>query len=202
MSLERPPLAIRTPRLVLRCWEPSDAPLLDEAIGSSVGELREWMPWAWEEPLAMTERAALLQSFHDGFHEGRDYVFGIFAADESEVIGGTGLHTRAGEGAFEIGYWIRTSRTGQGYATEATAALAAIALTVCGADRVEIRVDPANAASRRIPEKLGFAREALLRRRLPPVSGLGPPRDVVLFTLFADELSRSPVAGAVYEALA
>jgi RimJ/RimL family protein N-acetyltransferase len=194
----RPPPSIRTERLVVRCWEPADAPQLQEAIASSLEHLRPWMPWAWDEPTPLREKVAILQSFHDAFREGRDYVYGIFSADELEVVGGTGLHTRVGDGAFEIGYWIRSSRTGQGFATEAVAALTAVALTVCGADRVEIHVDPANTASLRIPEKLGFAREAVLRRRLPPVGGRGAPRDVAVFTLFADELQGTPVAGAVY----
>jgi RimJ/RimL family protein N-acetyltransferase len=117
----------------------------------------------------------------------------------SEVIGGSGLHTRAGPGALEIGYWIRASRIGRGFAREAAGALTAVAIRVCGVDRVEIRVDPANDASLRIPRALGFSREATLRRRLPANEG-EPPRDAVVFTLFADELARSAVASARLEA--
>ncbi len=198
MTRQPPPL-LRTPRLVVRCWEPADAPLLQEAIDASLDDLRAWMPWAWAEPTPLEEKVARLQSFRDAFDDGLDYVYGIFSPDEQEVIGGCGLHTRVGADALEIGYWIRSSHVGRGLATEAAAALTVVAFRVAGADRVEIHVDPANTASLRIPEKLGFAREALLRRRLPSVSSHGPRRDVVIFTLFADELEGSPVAGAVYE---
>jgi RimJ/RimL family protein N-acetyltransferase len=184
---------------VLRCWEPRDAPLLADAIDSSLDHLRPWMPWAHDEPRPLDDRIALLRGFRGRFDLGEDFVYGVFPRDENEVLGGSGLHTRAGEGALEIGYWIRASAVGHGYARETTAALTSVAFRVCGVDRVEIRVDPANEASLRIPRGLGFAEEATLRRRLPAAAG-EQPRDAVLFVLFADELERMPVSGSPLEA--
>ena len=185
---------IRTGRLTIRCWEPRDAPLLAEAIDTSLDHLRPWMPWVHEEPRPLVDRIDLLRSFRGRFDLGEDFVYGVFDGDEREVIGGSGLHTRVGAGALEIGYWIRASQVGLGYARETTAALAKVAFRVCGVERVEIHVDPANAASLRIPRALGFAEEATLRRRLPSVEG--PQRDSVVFALFADELERSAVSRA------
>ena len=74
-----------------------------------------------------------------------------------------------------------------------------LAFAVCGVDRVEIRVDPANEASLRVPLALGFREEATLRRRLPAGEGR-PPRDAVVFSLFADELQGTPIARAAVEA--
>jgi RimJ/RimL family protein N-acetyltransferase len=157
------------------------------------------MPWAHDEPRSLDERIGLLRGFRGRFDLGEDFVYGIFPHDERQAVGGSGLHTRAGEGALEIGYWIRASAVGRGYAREATAALARVAFRVCGVDRVEVRVDPANDASLRIPRALGFAEEATLRRRLPAGEGEAP-RDVVVFSLFAEELDGTPVAGARLEA--
>ena len=190
-----PPYLVRTSRLVLRCWEPRDAPLLKNAVDTSLEHLRPWMPWAAAEPKPLEDKAELLRQFRGRFDLGEDFVYGIFDRDQSEVIGGTGLHTRVGAGALEIGYWISASRIGQGYAGEATAALTRVAFRVCGVDRVEIRVDPANEASLRIPRRLGFREEATLRRRLPDAKG-APSRDAVIFTLLADELGSSP-AGVI-----
>ncbi len=47
---ENPPCRIHTRKLVLRCWNPTDAPLLKAAIDESLDELRPWMPWARNEP--------------------------------------------------------------------------------------------------------------------------------------------------------
>ena len=193
-----PPYAIRTERLTIRCWDPRDAPRLKDALDTSLDHLRPWMPWAADEPKPVEEKAELLRAFRGRFDLGEDFVYGIFARDEREVIGGSGLHTRIGPDALEIGYWIRASHVGHGYAREATAALTKVAFRVCGIERVEIRVDPANEASLRVPRALGFTEEATLRRRLPAAEG--QPRDAVVFTLFADELDGSPVAVAAIEA--
>ena len=152
------------------------------------------MPWAAEEPTPLEEKVALLRRFRGHFDLGKDFVYGIFDGDESTVVGGTGLHTRVGEDAFEIGYWIRVDRVREGLVTESTAALTRVALELCDADRVEIRVDPANVASLGVPRKLGYLEEATLRRRLPG------QRDVVVWTLFKDALASSPAAKASFEA--
>ena len=131
------------------------------------------MPWAADEPKPVEEKAELLRFFRGRFDLGEDFVYGIFARDESEVVGGTGLHTRVGAAALEIGYWIRASQVRKGYAREVAAALTRVAFRVCGVDRVEIRVDPGNAASLRVPRVLGFAEEATLRRRLPSKARAG-----------------------------
>lgn len=194
-----PPYVVRTDRLTIRCWEPRDAPLLKEALDTSLEHLRPWMPWAIDEPTPLDDKVDLLRRFRGQFDLGEDFVYGIFDRDEGEVVGGSGLHTRLGEGALEIGYWIRASRVRQGFARETAAALTKLAFTVCGVDRVEIRVDPANEPSLRVPRVLGFREEATLRRRLP--AGVGRPRrDAVVFSLLAEELQDTPIARATLEA--
>jgi RimJ/RimL family protein N-acetyltransferase len=189
-----------TERLVARCWEPGDAPLLKEAVDASLDHLRPWMPWARDEPQTLEQKVELLRVFRGQFDRGENFVYGLFSADESEVVGGSGLHARAGdEISLEIGYWIRASAIGQGYATEVTAALARVGLELCGADRIDIRVDPDNERSAAVPRKLGFVEEGLLRRRLISAPG-EEPRDASLFALFRDGLAGSPVASAQFEA--
>jgi RimJ/RimL family protein N-acetyltransferase len=192
-----PPYRVTTERLVLRCWDPRDAPLLKEAVDSSLDHLRPWMPWAADEPQPLEAKVELLRRFRGQFDLGQDFVYGVFSPDESEVVGGSGLHTRAGDGALEIGYWIRASRAGHGLATEATAALTRVAFDVCGVDRVQIRVDPTNAPSLAIPRKLGFVEEARLRRRLPSRDAA---RDAIVFAFFRDGFVDSPPAAAAVEA--
>jgi RimJ/RimL family protein N-acetyltransferase len=194
-----PPYRIETERLVLRCWQPRDAPLLKDAIDSSLDHLQPWMPWAQNEPQTLEEKIELLRRFRGNFDLAQDFVYGIFARDESRVVGGTGLHTRVGDDAFEIGYFVRADSAGQGLATESTATLTRVAFGICGADRVEIHVEPANQASLAIPRKLGFLEEARLRRRLPPREG-EPRGDVIVFTMLVEELASSPCASVEYAA--
>jgi RimJ/RimL family protein N-acetyltransferase len=191
-----PPYRIETERLVLRCWEPRDAPLLKDAVDSSLEHLRAWMPWAHDDPQPLEAKVELLRGFRGRFDLGQDFIYGIFSPDESEAIGGSGFHTRQGEGIFEIGYWIRASRAGQGLGTEATAALTRVGFELCEIPRIEIRADPANAASLAIPRKLAFVEEGTLRGVLHGPDGVPRRNDAVVFALLREELAGTPSASA------
>ena len=184
---------------MLRCWEPRDAPLLKEAVDSSLEHLRAWMPWAHDEPQSLDEKAELLRIFRGNFDLGQDFVYGIFSPDESQALGGTGLHTRVGDGAYEIGYWVRASHVGRGIATRSAAALTKVGIELGGADRIEIHVDPGNEVSSRIPRRLGYREEGTLRRRLPAAAGESR-RDALVFSLLAEELAGSPAAATALRA--
>jgi RimJ/RimL family protein N-acetyltransferase len=163
---------------------------LKEAVDSSLEHLRPWLPWAHEDPQPLEAKVELLRDFRGRFDLGQDFIYGIFTADESEAVGGTGLHTRRGEDIFEIGYWIRASRAGEGLCTEATAAVTRVGFEVCEVDRIEIRVDPANAASLAIPRKLGFVEEGTLRGVLHGPDGSPRQSDSVVFALLRGEFER------------
>lgn len=200
MAATTPPYRLETERLVIRCWEPRDAPLLKAAVDASLEHLRPWMPWAYDEPQTLAEKIELLRGFRGRFDLGQDYVYGVFSPLETEVLGGSGLHTRVGPEAFEIGYWVSASAAGKGIATETTAALTRAGIELAGADRIEIRVDPANEASLGIPRKLGFTEEATLRERLPGRLPGDRLRDAVVFSLLREELDASPAAGVAFQA--
>ncbi len=65
-----------------------------------------------------------------------------------------------------LGYVVRTSRTGQGIATEAARLVAQYGFEKLGLQRIEIVVHPDNAPSLKVAEKLGATREVLLRNRI------------------------------------
>jgi RimJ/RimL family protein N-acetyltransferase len=157
------------------------------------------MPWAHDEPQPISAKVELLRGFRGQFDLGQDFVYGLFSRDESELVGGSGFHTRVGGDAFEVGYWIRASEDGKGLATESTAALTRVGFEVCEVDRLEIQVEPANEKSARIPQKLGYVEEARLRRRLYPTPG-GEPRDTIVYTMFRSDYPGTPAASAEIEA--
>ncbi len=185
------PYRIETERLALRCYEPEDAPLLKDAVDRSLEHLRPWMPWTPDEPEELDAVYERLRGFRGRYDLGEDYVLGVFTPDDSRVLGGTGLHTRLGPGALEIGYWIAADAVGQGLATELSGVLTRVAFEHFDVDRVEIRVDPENERSEKVPQKLGYRKEATLRRRLPTKND-SDLRDVNVWTTFASELATSP----------
>jgi RimJ/RimL family protein N-acetyltransferase len=190
-SLEVPGPAYRvcTRRLLLRCWDPADAPLLKAAVEESLEHLRPWMPWASEEPQDLQAKIQLLRQWRGRFDLGQDFVYGVFSPDEQRVLGSSGLHTRVGEEAREIGYWIHVDHINHGLATEVAAALTKVAFEIDGVRRVEIHCDPENVRSAAIPRKLGFVHEATLRQRTTDAQGEW--RDSMIWALFAAEYERS-----------
>lgn len=64
--------------------------------------------------------------------------------------------------------------------------------------RVEIRCDPANAASAAIPRKLGFTHEATLRGR--STTETGAPRDSMVWTRFREDYPGTASAAAELQA--
>ena len=183
---------VATPRLVLRCWEPRDAPLLDDAIVSSLDHLRPWMPWARAEPVGLDRRVEMLRGFRAKFDSDTDHIYGVFTADEARVLGGTGLHPRVGPRAAEIGYWIRADAAGQGFAREATAAMTRAGFELHGLERIEIHCDPANRRSAAIPERLGYRHDATLRHR--GFTAEGERREQMIWSMLREECPRSSAA--------
>lgn len=193
-----PAYCVRTRRLILRCWEPTDAAALKAAIDASLEHLRPWMPWAKDEPEDLQAKIERLRRWRGQFDLGRDFVYGVFSPDEREVLGSSGLHTRVGEGAREIGYWIHVDHVNQGLATEVAAALTTVAFEIDAVVRVEIRCDPRNVRSAAVPRKLGFVHEATLRRRTKDPEG--DLRDTMVWTLLADEYEAGLASTAKIEA--
>lgn len=191
-SIDRPAYRIETERTVIRCWDPRDALLLKEAVDASLDHLKPWMPWAEQEPTDVEAKVQVLRGFRGRFDLGQDFTYGIFDVDERQVIGGTGLHTRLGKGALEIGYWIRADHINRGLATEVAAALTRVAFQAYDVNRVEIHCDPQNVRSAAVPRKLGFTHEATLRQRVPG-SG-GQLRDEMIWTLLRSDHPESPTA--------
>lgn len=193
-----PAYRIHTERLVIRCWDPSDAPLMKRAIEESFEHLRPWMPWVNSEPEDVETKVERIRTMRGRFDLGQDFIYGIFTEDEREVVGGTGLHTRVGRGALEIGYWIHANHVKRGFATEASAALIKVGFELHQIDRIEIHCDPANVASAAVPRKLGFNHEATLRQRtLVPD---GSRRDEMIWTLLREEFVKSPIAACELKA--
>lgn len=180
---------IETERLIIRCFQPTDVLLVKQAIDNSLTELKLWMPWANNEPENIEQKVDRLRKFRGLFDLDQDYCFGVFNKTETELIGSTGLHTRQGPDAREIGYWLQTKYTRQGFATETVSALIKTAFDIEGILRVEIHCDPRNERSLSIPRRLGFMHEATLGKRLKGPDGV--IRDKMIWTLFKNDYEDS-----------
>jgi RimJ/RimL family protein N-acetyltransferase len=130
------------------------------AIEESMPELEQWMSWAQQTPSARGLHEILRQGEID-FHADRGWDYTILDTQSRDVVGSAGLHRTDDPERFEIGYWVRTSRTRRGVASSATHAIISAATTYLDAARqIVIRMDRANLASASIPRKLGFRLES------------------------------------------
>ena len=82
-SGQGPAYRIHTQRLVLRCWQPTDAPLLKAAIDANLEHLRPWMPWAQYEPEDLPAKIERLRRWRGEFDLGQDFAYGLFNHAES-----------------------------------------------------------------------------------------------------------------------
>jgi ribosomal-protein-serine acetyltransferase len=148
------PVRLELDDFSLRRWNVRDARAMHDAVLHNLDHLRPWMPWVADEPLSPGQRRALLRRWRRHWKSRRDFHFGMFLADG--VAGSCGLHNRLGPRSLEIGYWVHVDHVGHGWATRAAAGLTTIGLRMPSIEWIEIHHDEANAASRRIPEKLGY----------------------------------------------
>jgi RimJ/RimL family protein N-acetyltransferase len=140
----------------LRRWRLGCLEALMGAIGASYPELQQWMAWAQSMPTIEQQRA-VLEAGEAAFDADREWVYMLYELGSGDLVGGAGLHRRGEPQVTEIGYWVRSDRTGRGYATATARALTEAAFTLLpDVTRVEIRMDKANAASAAIPRKLGY----------------------------------------------
>ena len=188
-----PAYRIETERLVVRCYQPSDTQLLADSVMESVEHLKPWMPWAHSEPTPFEQRLDRVKRFRGRFDLKEDYIYGIFNPEETQLLGGTGLHTRLGDNQLEIGYWVHKDYVNKGLVTESTAALVKVAFEIVHVHRIEIHCDPGNHASASIPRKLGFTHEGTLRAKTPFLDRWS---DSMIWGLLDTEYPNSPSAKA------
>jgi RimJ/RimL family protein N-acetyltransferase len=173
----------------LRPFRVDDAVLLHTAVCESLRELKPWMLWA-----------------HDGYseREARDWVtlsrarwndqsyFGFAITDEGtgEFLGGCSLsHLHPVYHFCNLGYWVRTSRRGQGIAGRAARMAGRFAFERLGLLRAEIVVATDNLASQRVAEKIGAHREGILFNRMV----VGPQvHDAIMYSLLPSDFGLPP----------
>lgn len=147
----------RSHRLLLRPIWPEDAQALFAGIADE-GVVRNLAraPWPYEERHAREFAAASVAPMFPRFL--------ITRASDAVAVGCIGIdaitdadaNADAATGVVEMGYWIARLHWGQGYATEAGAAVLAIACTL-GHRAVRASHFLDNPASGRVLRKLGFA---------------------------------------------
>jgi RimJ/RimL family protein N-acetyltransferase len=179
---------IDAPRVRLRWLAAADV----DGLFNIFSDDRMMRYWSSTPMQARSEAEELLLRIHRQFAEKTGFQWGVERKSDAALLGTCTLFSfhRANMRA-EIGYCLHSAHWKQGYMGEALAALIEYAFSVLQLRRLEADVDPANASSLRILERMGFRREGLLRERWN-VGGV--IADSVILGLLAREWRGTPDA--------
>ncbi|HEV7668797.1 MAG TPA: GNAT family protein [Thermoanaerobaculia bacterium] len=152
----------------LRRFRLDDAESLVEAVHESVEQIRPWMPWCHPR-YSIDDARTFIASAEGGWDSKAAFEMAIVRTDDTgeRVLGACGLNAiRPGGRIANLGFWVRTSATGAGVATEAVGQLARFAFAETRLVRLEIVVAVGNRASARVAEKVGALPEGVAHDRL------------------------------------
>jgi ribosomal-protein-serine acetyltransferase len=156
------PDPLETRRLLIRVADPDTAPVVNAAIQETYESLHAWLPWADHLPSIDETRRHLVRARSEAL-QGTDYGLFLWDRATSGFLGAVGLHQRLPDPSRrEIGYWLRGSAVGKGYAAEAVAAVAGAAFSALGLAALEIRTSARNLPSQRVALRAGFTLMAVL----------------------------------------
>ncbi|MEC5424679.1 GNAT family N-acetyltransferase [Virgibacillus sp. C22-A2] len=155
------PNELYTKRLFIRMPLPGDGNEVHKAILASKQDLKKWLPFAQRDQ-TVDETEMNVREAHLNFLKREDLRLHIFNRETKDFIGCTGLHRIDWEvPKFEIGYWIDSRKTGNGYITEAVQGVTEFAFNELNARRVEIQCDTKNLKSIAVAERLGYTLEGV-----------------------------------------
>jgi RimJ/RimL family protein N-acetyltransferase len=175
-------IQLRGPRLVLRDLGRDDLPAI-HAYGSEPDVVR-FQPWGPNTP---EDSRAYLRAILEAADEDprTDYTLGVELPGDPSLLGNAAVKVHNREHAqAELSYVLHPRAWGQGYATEAAQILAGFAFDQLSMHRLFSTVDPRNAASVRVLEKLGMTREGHLRDTMRIRDGW---RDSLIYSILEPE---------------
>jgi RimJ/RimL family protein N-acetyltransferase len=156
------PIELLTPRLKLRWLRETDAQAR-YAIFSDPEVARYLGRRPWTE---LSQSVEMLQKLLANYASGTGLSMGIELRETGQLIGDANLfHFDDANRRCDLGYSLARAHWGCGYASEALEALLGYGFATLDLNRVEADIDPLNAASGRVLEKLGFRREGYMPER-------------------------------------
>lgn len=152
---------IKTERLVIRLMEEKDAPEVFRY--RSLPEVEVYQA-GWPESEEACASFARVNCSRPSFQPGEYTQLAIVRQEDGLLLGDMGI--LIGEGGFqaELGFTLAPFYQGQGFGTEAVEAVLGHLFEQRGLHRAYGSVDPNNLPSIRLMERLGFRREAHLKR--------------------------------------
>ncbi|MDQ0213764.1 RimJ/RimL family protein N-acetyltransferase [Oikeobacillus pervagus] len=175
------PEKIESDRLFIRPCLPGDGAIVHEVITRCHDHLKPWMDWA-QKNQTLEETEENIRKSYAEFILKTDIRLHIFRKKDGQFIGSTGFHRIDWTiPKVEIGYWLDLKHEKNGYMNETVETLTHFAFETLKVNRVEIRCDQNNHSSRKIPERLGYVLEGILRSSALSADGTSL-RDICVYS--------------------
>lgn len=150
--------------LSLRIMDSADADAAIMEIQSSRDYLARWLPWV-ELTHTADDYRKFIQFTRDEFAKESSYHFGIF--EDGCFIGGFSINKfDKNDNKVELGYWLGKTHQKRGIITRTVEAVTDFLFKEWDVHRIEIHVAEVNIASRKIPERLGFELDGVMRESM------------------------------------
>ena len=173
------------PRVLVRPYRPGDGAAMWDAIEESREHLRPWMPWV-EEHACPDDSERFVRRAQARWLARESLMTGIWSRSDGTFLGSSGLESLDWDTpSFEVGYWLRPSQQGHGYATETVRLMCRLAFETLGAARLFLRCDVRNARSAAVARRAGFVQEAMFRNESRDPRG--ELRDMVFFAMVRED---------------
>lgn len=172
--------------IALRRSFDTPAATLHALIQQNIDHLSPWMFWAKPE-YDVDGVAAFQESKKKLWNESGEHGYSIYFRDElAGAIGIRGFESPVR--AVSLGYWLSAHLQHRGIMTRSVGALIRLAFEEYEMNQVIIRAATENAASRAIPERLGFTETGTERQMT--INADGKLMDLVTYSLLQSEWRR------------
>jgi ribosomal-protein-serine acetyltransferase len=151
-------------RILLRQTKPTldTARRMFEQVEINRKHLAPWLPWE-KFTKKVEDSMKYLFDKEKETNEGKKIEYGIYV--EGEYVGNISMFDiNQTKKSGEIGYWISKEFAGKGYVTEAVKVLEAYFFRTIKLNRIQIKCDEKNTASKRVAEKAGYVFEGKRRQ--------------------------------------
>lgn len=175
--------------LLLKLLQPADSKALYRTVVRDRAALQPWLPWVSQIGTAADmkdyvrfecKRYKTGEAMSAVIIEGAE-ALGLISFQELDF-----RHRKA-----SLGYWLESSRQGQGIMTAAAADLLQFGFATLDLNRMEIRARTDNVRSCAVAERLGFKQEGVLREEeCLETAGELEYRDHAVYGLLAHEWKR------------
>jgi RimJ/RimL family protein N-acetyltransferase len=191
-------VTIRHEGLILRALTPQDARMLSDLYVENLSHLRRFLAWA-HQPLTVAGEIERLSKLQADYFSQKDCHWGIFLPHAKDLVGVINIwqpESTKNSHIREIGYFIAEPFLQRGIATLATQIVATCGFELLGSDRIEIRCNEENEASRRVIEKCGFHFEGKMRNFSPSPTaemiqnGYCQNRESRLYSLIPEDIEK------------